>query len=140
MGLRGPKKAATPGKTIGVHLDGAALARLNELTTTRNRRRNFLAAAAIREGLPLLPKELPEPKPSKLAAGTVTVHVDGDTLGALDTQAGARERTRSFIGAAALRLGLPVVARKYRPAKKAGAKKVGKKSARPKTRTAAAFK
>jgi predicted transcriptional regulator len=125
MGLRGPKPAANPGQTIGVHLDGGTLARLNDLTTTRNRRRNFLAAAALRAGLPLLAalEEVPEPRASKHPAATVTVYVDGDTLSALDGQTTKRDRTRSFLGAAAIRLGLPTVAKKYRPVKKAAKKK-----------------
>jgi hypothetical protein len=65
MGLRGPKPADKPGKTIGAHVDGDTLEHLGDVTYTRKRSQSFIAAEAIRLGLPLVEKEYPALRKSK---------------------------------------------------------------------------
>ena len=60
MGARGPKPAEKPGKTIGAHVDGDTLEDLADVVYTRKRSQSFIAAEAIRLGLPLV-KELYKP-------------------------------------------------------------------------------
>lgn len=71
------------------------------------------------------------PKPSDTPGETVGVHVDGVTLAHLNAVTASRSRTRSFIGAEAVRLGLPLVEKLYpevRKVKRAAKSKAGAKS------------
>lgn len=60
MGKRGPKPADKPGETVGAHVDGETLEDLEDVVYTRNRSRSFIAAEAIRLGLPAV-RELYKP-------------------------------------------------------------------------------
>lgn len=130
MGARGPQPAENPGKTIGVYLDGATLTRLEDVTYTRKRPRNFIAAAAIRRGLPLVSetkKFRDIPTDSRRAAAAVPVYVDGATVTDLEAVRTKHDRKASFIAAEAIRLGLKEVEKLY-PAVRKSKKKAAKKS------------
>lgn len=68
MGRRGPQPAEKPGKTIGAHVDGETLETLEDVVYTRKRSQSFIAAEAIRLGLPLVKEEYPPVRQSKKKA------------------------------------------------------------------------
>lgn len=64
MGQRGPKPSGNPGKTVFAHCSGETVEDLDDATYTRKRSRSFIAAEAIRLGLPLVRELYPEVRPS----------------------------------------------------------------------------
>lgn len=125
---RAPRVAGSNSKMLGVYLDGATLARVEDVAYTRQRLRNFIAASAVRLGLPLVEKleSFPEPKPSEAESKSLGLHVDGESIARVEELAARHERSRSFIAASAIRLGLPLVERKYKPLLKSKRKKTAR--------------
>lgn len=65
MGARGPKPSDKPGKTVFAHVAGDVYDGLEDAVYTRDRKRSFLAAEAIRLGLPHVLKLYPAVRASK---------------------------------------------------------------------------
>jgi hypothetical protein len=73
------------------------------------------------------------PKPADNPGHTVGGHLDGETFADLEDVVYTRNRTRSFVVAEAIRLGLPAVKELYAPvraSKRKGAKKTPPAKAR----------
>lgn len=67
MGKRGPKPADKQGGTVPVHCPAEVIEDLEDASYTRNKSRSFIAAEAIRLGLPLVRDQMPAvrgPKPA----------------------------------------------------------------------------
>jgi predicted transcriptional regulator len=142
---RAPKVRGSNARMLGTYLDGATLARLEDVAYTRQRFRNFIAATAIRLGLPLVEKlkEFPEPPASGGKSKPVGIYLDGATADRVEALAEKRERAPSRIAVAAIRLGLKEVKKLYpavRKSKKATAKKSPARAASKEPRASAGRK
>lgn len=72
MGRRGPKPSGNAGTHVGAIVDAETFLDLEDVTWTRNRSRSFIAAEAMRLGLPAVKEIYPPVRPSKRKAGAKT--------------------------------------------------------------------
>lgn len=68
MGKRGPKPTGNAGTHVGAIVDAETFEELEDVTGTRNRSRSFIAAEAIRLGLPEVKKLYPAVRKSSRGA------------------------------------------------------------------------
>jgi hypothetical protein len=68
MGARGPKPSGNAGTHVGAIVDAETFLDLEDVTYTRNRSRSFIAAEAMRLGLPAVKELYPPVRKSKAGA------------------------------------------------------------------------